>query len=122
MSSSVNFWVGLNVHKDSVTAAVSRDRDPEPLRVDRLPHDLHRYAGTSSVCTPRATCVPATKPPGPATWFSARSSDTEDSGCRTARPPNCGRPHSTDRRSLLVAASAMVLPYLDDQRSVLFFS
>jgi transposase len=42
MSSSVNFWVGLDVHKDSVTAAVFRNRDPEPMRVDRLPYDLHK--------------------------------------------------------------------------------
>ena len=41
-SSSVNFWVGLDVHKDSVTAAVFRNHDPEPLRVDRLPHDLRK--------------------------------------------------------------------------------
>jgi transposase len=39
-SSSVNFWVGLDVHKDSVTAAVFRNHDPEPLRVDRLPYEL----------------------------------------------------------------------------------
>jgi len=43
MPSSVNFWVGLDVHKDSVTAAVFRNRDPEPLRVDRLPYDLHKF-------------------------------------------------------------------------------
>lgn len=36
------FWVGLDVHKDSVTAAVFRDREPEPLRVDRLPYDLRK--------------------------------------------------------------------------------
>ena len=36
------FWVGLDVHKESVTAAVFRDRDPEPLRVDRLPYDLRK--------------------------------------------------------------------------------
>jgi transposase len=42
MSSSVNFWVGLDVHKDSVTAAVFRNRDCEPLRVDRLPYDLSK--------------------------------------------------------------------------------
>lgn len=41
MSASVNFWVGLDVHKDSVTAAVFRNRDPE-LRVDRLPYDLRK--------------------------------------------------------------------------------
>jgi transposase len=35
-------WVGLDVHKDSVTAAVFRDRDSEPLRVDRLPYDLRK--------------------------------------------------------------------------------
>ncbi len=40
------FWVGLDVHKDSVTAAVFRNRDTEPLRVDRLPNEprrLRRY-------------------------------------------------------------------------------
>ena len=36
------FTVGLDVHKDSVTAAVFRDRDPEPLRVDRLAYDLKK--------------------------------------------------------------------------------
>jgi hypothetical protein len=42
MSSTLStpiFWVGLDVHKDSVTAAVFQDRDPQPLRVDRLPND-----------------------------------------------------------------------------------
>jgi transposase len=42
MSSSINFWVGLDVHKDSLTAAVFRNRDPEPRSVDRLPNDLHK--------------------------------------------------------------------------------
>jgi hypothetical protein len=36
------FWVGLDVHKESVTAAVFRNRDSEPPRVDRLPYDLKR--------------------------------------------------------------------------------
>jgi len=39
---SVIFWVGLDVHKDSITAAVFRGRDPEPLRVDRIPNDPKR--------------------------------------------------------------------------------
>jgi len=42
MPSSVNFWVGLDVHKDSITAAIFRNRDPEPMRVDRLPYDLRK--------------------------------------------------------------------------------
>jgi hypothetical protein len=42
MPSSVNFWVGLDVHKDSITAAVFSNRDPKPLRVDRLPYDLRK--------------------------------------------------------------------------------
>lgn len=45
MSTSM-FSVGLDVHKDSVTIAVFRNRDPEPMRVDRLPNDhkkLRRY-------------------------------------------------------------------------------
>lgn len=42
MPSSVNFWVGLDVHKESITAAVFRNRDPEPIRVDRLLYDIHK--------------------------------------------------------------------------------
>ena len=41
-----NFYVGLDVHKDTVTIAVFRNRDPEPMRVDRLPNEhkrLRRY-------------------------------------------------------------------------------
>lgn len=44
--STTTFYVGLDVHKDSVTIAVFRNRDPEPARVDRLPNDhrkLRRY-------------------------------------------------------------------------------
>lgn len=40
MPSSVHYWVGLDVHKDSITAAVFRGREAEPMRVDRLPYDL----------------------------------------------------------------------------------
>jgi transposase len=46
VSASPIFWVGLDVHKESVTAAVFRGRDPEPMRVDRLPNDhprIRRY-------------------------------------------------------------------------------
>ena len=59
LASSPIFWVGLDVHKDSVTAAVFRNRDAEPLRVDRLPNDhrrIRRYferlaaAGSPRVC------------------------------------------------------------------------
>ncbi len=39
---SVIFWVGFDVHKDSITAAVFRGRDPEPFRVDRIPNDPKR--------------------------------------------------------------------------------
>jgi transposase len=42
MPSSINFWVGLDVHKESITAAVFRNRDPEPMRVDRLAPDLRK--------------------------------------------------------------------------------
>ena len=41
-----NFWVGMDVHKDSITIAVFRNHEPEPHRVDRLPNDdrkLRRY-------------------------------------------------------------------------------
>jgi len=40
-SATPTFWVGLDVHKDSVTAAVFRNRDAELMRVDRLPSEMH---------------------------------------------------------------------------------
>ena len=76
MPSSVNFWVGLDVHKDSVTAAVFRNRDPEPQRVDRLPYDLHkirRYFQRLQKEDNARACY-AMRPPAPATSFSALSS------------------------------------------------
>jgi transposase len=42
MPSSVNFWVGMDVHKDSITVAVFRNRDAEPAHLDRLPYDLRK--------------------------------------------------------------------------------
>lgn len=59
ISATPIFWVGLDVHKDSVTAAVFRNRDPEPMQVERLPNDhkrIRRYferlsaAGSPRVC------------------------------------------------------------------------
>ena len=59
MPSSIKVWVGLDVHKDSVTAAVFRNRAAQPQQVDRLPNDLgklRRYfqrlqaAGTVQAC------------------------------------------------------------------------
>lgn len=53
------FWVGRDVHKDSLTAAVLRNRAAEPMQVDRLPNDhkrIRRYferlsaAGSPRVC------------------------------------------------------------------------
>ena len=44
--SSTMYFVGLDVHKDSITAAVFRNRDAEPMRVDRLNNDnrsVRRY-------------------------------------------------------------------------------
>lgn len=41
---SVIFWVGLDVHKESITAAVFRGGDPEPLRVERIPNDPERFS------------------------------------------------------------------------------
>lgn len=52
------FWVGLDVHKESVTAAVFRNRDAEPMRVDRLPNDPKRirryFERLASAGEPRA--------------------------------------------------------------------
>jgi hypothetical protein len=42
------FWVGLDVHKDSVTAAVFRNRDPEPQR-GRSPAPIVGLTGNACV-------------------------------------------------------------------------
>ena len=38
--SPATIWLGLDVHKESVTIAVLRGDAPAPDRVDRLPNDL----------------------------------------------------------------------------------
>ncbi len=38
-SPSTMYWVGMDVHKDSLTIAVFCDREPESLRVDRVAND-----------------------------------------------------------------------------------
>ena len=52
------YFVGLDVHKESVTAAVFRGREAEPMRVDRLNNDdrsLRRYfERLAKTGTPRA--------------------------------------------------------------------
>lgn len=35
-------YLGLDVHKDSITAAVFGERGPEPLQLEKLPYDLHK--------------------------------------------------------------------------------
>jgi hypothetical protein len=62
MSASVNFWVGLDVHKESITAAVFRNRDPEPMRADRLPTICASRVATSSASRPRVPSAPAMRP------------------------------------------------------------
>lgn len=42
------YFVGLDVHKESVTAAVFRGREAEPMRVDRLNNDDRSLRATSS--------------------------------------------------------------------------
>jgi len=63
------FWVGLDVHKDSVTAAVFRNRDAEPMRVDRLPNDAKRirryFERLSQAATGAAASSIVRAPPGP---------------------------------------------------------
>ena len=46
IKSTTIYFVGLDVHKESVTAAVFRGRDTEPMHVDRINNDdrsLRRY-------------------------------------------------------------------------------
>ncbi len=73
MSSSHNFWLGMDVHKESVTAAVIRDRDAEPLRVDRLPYDLKKIRRYVQRLQAEGTVRACYEASGPATCFSAPS-------------------------------------------------
>jgi hypothetical protein len=69
--STAMFSVGLDVHKHSVTIAVFRDRDPEPMRVDRLPFDhdkLRRYF--------KRLCASRPEPATPQLSAAARSACT----------------------------------------------
>lgn len=78
------FWGGRDVHKDSVTAAVSRNRDTEPLRVDRLPNNvskLRRYFKRLSAEGSVRACY--TRPPALDMCFGGPS----PSGASTASWP-----------------------------------
>ena len=70
-------YLGLDVHKDSVTIAVLPEGAIAPTRVERLPNDLaklrrfcERLGAPGAV---RACYTPATRPAAPATCCTARS-------------------------------------------------
>jgi transposase len=104
MPSSVNFWVGLDVHKDSVTAFVFRNRDPEPMRVDRLPYDLHkirRYFQRLQAEGSVRACYEASG----AGYVLQRSLTEWDVECHLAAPSliprRAGEHRKTDRRDAI---------------------
>lgn len=108
------FTVGLDVHKDSVTAAVFQDRDPEPLRVDRLPYDLkkirrffQRLQAEGSVCA----CYEAS-----GAGYVLQRTLTEwgvvcDLAAPSLIPRRAGDHHKTDRRDAIKLAR----DYRDDR-------
>ncbi len=67
------YFVGLDVHKESVTAAVFRGREAEPMRVDRLNNDDRSLRATSSDWPRPARRGRATRRRVQATCCSARS-------------------------------------------------
>ncbi len=127
MPSSVNFWVGLDVHKDSITAAVFRNRDPEPLRVDRLPYDLRkirRYFQRLQAEGNVRACYEASG----AGYVLQRSLAEWDVECHLAAPSliprRAGEHRKTDRRDAIKIARdfrddrlvLIQIPTEDDER------
>ena len=98
MLSSVNIWVGLDVHKEAVTAAVFRNRDAEPMRVDRLPYDLKKIRRYFERLQAGALCAPATRRRVPATCSSARSPSGASHVSSPPRRSSPDEPASTARR------------------------
>lgn len=107
MPSSVNFWVGLDVHKDSVTAAVFRNRDPEPLRVDRLPYDLSKIRRYFQRLQAEGTVRACYEASG-AGYVLQRSFTQWDVECHLAAPSliprRPGEHRKTDRRDAIKIA------------------
>ena len=104
MPSCVNFWVGLDVHKDSITAAVFRNRDPEPIRVDRLSYDLQkvrRYVQRLQAEGPVRACYEASG----AGYVLQRSLSDWGVPCELAAPSlipqRAGERRKSDRRDAI---------------------
>lgn len=104
---SPNFWVGLDVHKDSVTAAVFRNRDAEPMRVDRLPYDhkkLRRWFERLRAEGAVRACYEASG----AGYVLQRSLESWGIACELCAPSliprRPGEHHKTDRRDAIKIA------------------
>jgi transposase len=101
------FWVGLDVHKDSVTAPSSGGASPEPMRVDRIPNDHKKLRRYFERLQATASRVPATRPPAPATCFSALLTEW-GVPCELAAPSliprRPGEHRKTDRRDAIKIA------------------
>lgn len=101
------FSVGLDVHKDSVTIAVFRGRDPEPMRVDRLANDhkkLRRYFERLASAGPVRACYEASG----AGYVLQRALASWGFPCELAAPSlmptRPGEHRKTDRRDAIKIA------------------
>jgi hypothetical protein len=66
MSSATRIiYLGLDVHKDSITLAVLPGDAPTPTRLDRLPNDLVKLKHRLDRLAREGSCGHATKPVGP---------------------------------------------------------
>jgi len=101
------FWVGLDVHKESITAAVFRNREPEPMRVDRLPNDpkrIRRYFERLAAAGEPRACYEASG----AGYVLQRDLSERGIACELAAPSliprRPGERQKTDRRDAIKIA------------------
>lgn len=107
MPSSVNLWAGMDVHKDSITVAVFRNRDAEPVHVDRLPYDLRKLGRYFQRLQARGTVRACYEASG-AGYVLQRSLTQWGIECQLAAPSliprRPGEHRKTDRRDAIKLA------------------
>ncbi len=73
LPSPSTIWLGLDVHKESVTIAVLRGDAQAPDRVDRLPNDLPKLRRYPERLAGRVRSARSMKRAAPATCCTARA-------------------------------------------------
>ena len=65
-------YLGMDVHKDSITIAVLPATAKSPTRLERLPNDLPKLKRSSTAWRGTANSAPATRPAARGTCYTGR--------------------------------------------------